>query len=138
MPRDMLSMRKIREVLRLKWESRLSDRAIARSRSVSHSTVREYLHRAEAAGLVWPLPEALDEDQFDRLFFPRPASPSSRTISEPDWKSIHTELRRKGVTRSLLWLECQEAHPNGYGYSRFCEVYRLWAKQLNPSMRLTH
>ena len=146
MPRERLSVRckcqhhrrKIREVLRLKWEAGQSNRAIARSCGVSHSTAREYLHRAKVAGLSWPLPETLDEDQLYRRLFPKPAPPSERVILEPDWEHIHTELRRKGVTRRLLWLEYREAHPDGYGHSRFCEVYRLWAKKLDPPMRLSH
>lgn len=138
MPRERLSMRKIHEVLRLKWESKLSNRSIAHSCGVSHSTVSEYVRRAKAAGLSWPLPDALDEDQLYRLLFPKPAPPSERVIPEPDWRTIHTELRRKSVTRRLLWLEYREAHPDGYGYSYFCEIYRLWAKKLDPPMRLTH
>jgi len=138
MTQERLSVRRIREVLRLKFECGLSHRAIARSCAISHSTVREYIHRAQAAGLAWPLPEALDEDQLQRLFFPKEALFSSRVIAQPDWKLIHQELRRKGVTLRLLWLEYRKAHPDGYGYSRFCECYRLWAKTLNPPMRLTH
>ncbi len=131
-------MRKIHEVLRLKWESKLSNRSIAHSCGVSPTTVSEYVRRAQAAGLSWPLPEALDEDQLYRLLFPKPAPPSERVIPEPDWQLIHTELRRKSVTRRLLWLEYRETHSDGYGYSRFCEIYRLWAKKLDPPMRLTH
>jgi transposase len=88
--------------------------------------------------LAWPLPETLDEDQLQRLLFPEPVPSSSRVITEPDWKTIHQELRRKGVTLRLLWLEYRGAHRDGYGYSWFCECYRLWAKTLNPTMRLTH
>lgn len=138
MPQERLSMRKIHEVLRLKWESGFSNRVIARSCSISPTTVSEYVRRAQTAGLSWPLSEALDEDRLYRLLFPKPAPPSERVIPEPDWKTIHTELRRKSVTRRLLWLEYREAHPDGYGYSRFCEVYRLWAKKLDPPMRLSH
>jgi len=138
MPQERLSMRKIQEVLRLKWESGLSNRAIARSCSISPTTVKEYIRRAQAAGLSWPLPESLDEDQLYRLLFPKPARCSQREIPEPDWQTIHTELRRRGVTRRLLWLEYREAHPDGYGYSRFCELYRLWARKLDPPMRLSH
>jgi transposase len=138
MTQERLSVRRIREVLRLKFEGGLSHRAIARSCAISHSTVREYVHRAQAAGLAWPLSETLDEDQLYRRLFPKPAPPSERVILEPDWEHIHTELRRKGVTRRLLWLEYREAHPDGYGHSRFCEVYRLWAKKLDPPMRLSH
>jgi transposase len=138
MPQERLSMRKIQEVLRLKWEAGLSNRAIARSCSISPTTVSEYVRRARAVGLTWPLPETLGEDQLYRRLFPRPAPPSERTIPQPDWKTIHSELRHKGVTRRLLWLEYREADPDGYGYSRFCELYRLWARKLDPTMRQPH
>lgn len=138
MAQERLSMRKIREVLRLKWECGLTNRAIARSCSISHSTVGEYLRRAKATGLSWPVPEALDEGALFRLLFPKPSRPRSRGIPRPDWSQIHTELRRKGVTLRLLWVEYREAHPDGYGYSQFCELYRRWAKRLKPSMRLSH
>jgi len=138
MPRGRLSMRKIREVLRLKWECGQGVRAIARSCSVSHSTVVEYLRRAQAAGLRWPLPESLDEDQLSQLLFPKPTRAGSRAIPQPDWEHIHLELRRKGVTLRLLWVEYREAHPDGCGYSWFCDLYRRWAKRLKPHMRLVH
>jgi len=131
-------MRKIREVLRLKWECGLTKRAIARTCSISHSTVGEYLRRAEAAGLTWPLPADLDEEALFRRLFPSPSRPSSRIIPCPDWSLIHTELRRKSVTLQLLWVEYREVHPDGYGYSQFCELYRQWAKRLKPAMRLSH
>jgi len=131
-------MRKIREVLRLKLDCGLSKRAIARSCNIAHSTVREYLGRAETAGLSWPLPDDLDDEALSKLLFPTPAQTSSRIIPCPDWSVIHTELRKKSVTLRLLWVEYREEHPDGYGYSQFCEHYRCWAKQLKPSMRLSH
>jgi transposase len=138
MAQERLTMRKIHEVLRLKWECGLSNRAIARSCSISHSTVGEYLRRAKAAGLSWPLPSDLDEDKLFELLFPRPADSSSRVISCPDWSWVHTELRKKSVTLQLLWVEYRDEHPTGYSYSQFCALYRQWAKRLNPSMRLRH
>ncbi len=138
MPQERLSMRKIHEVLRLKWESELSNRAIARSCSISHSTVSEYVRRAKAAGLSWPLPADIDEESLFRLLFPKPLRSASKTIPLPDWSQVHIELRRKSVTLQLLWVEYREDHPDGYGYSQFCELYRRWAKHLKLSMRLTH
>jgi transposase len=138
MAQERLTMRKIGEVLRLKWECGLSNRAIARSCSISHSTVSEYLRRAQEAGLSWPLPADLGEDELFDLLFPSSASSSSRVIPPPDWSLIHTELRKKGVTLRLLWVEYREAAPDGYGYSQFCALYREWAKRLKPSMRLSH
>jgi transposase len=138
MAQERLTMRKIGEVLRLKWECGLSNRAIARSCSISHSTVSEYLRRAQEAGLSWPLPADLGEDELFELLFPSSVSSSSRVIPTPDWSLIHTELRKKGVTLRLLWVEYREAAPDGYGYSQFCALYREWAKRLKPSMRLSH
>jgi transposase len=138
MAQERLTMRKIAEVLRLKWECGLSNRAIARSSSISHSTVAEYLQRAQEAGLSWPLPADLGEDTLYELLFPKAPQAGTRVIPLPDWPLIHTELRKKGVTLRLLWVEYREAHPDGYGHSQFCALYREWAKQLKPSMRLSH
>jgi transposase len=138
MTQERLTMRKVAEVLRLKWECGLSNRAIARSCSISHSTVAEYLRRAQEAGLSWPLPADLREDTLYELLFPKAPSPDLRVIPYPDWSLVHTELRRKSVTLRLLWVEYREAHPGGYGYSQFCALYREWSKCLKPSMRLSH
>jgi len=118
MTQERLTMRKVAEVLRLKWECRLSNRAIARSCSISHSTVAEYLQRAQEAGLSWPLPADLGEDTLYELLFPKAPESSTRVTPSPDWSLIHTELRKKSVTLRLLWVEYREAHPDGYGHSR--------------------
>ena len=138
MAQERLTMRKIAEVLRLKWECGLSNRTIGRSCSISHSTVAEYLRRAQEAGLSWPLPPDMGEDTLYELLFPKALQPSSRVVPCPDWSLVHTELRKKSVTLRLLWVEYREAHPHGYGYSQFCAMYREWAKCLKPSMRLSH
>lgn len=138
MAQERLTMRKIAEVLRLKWECGLSNRATARSCSISHSTVAEYLRRAQEAGLRWPLPADMGEDSLYELLFPKTPQSSTRVIPCPDWSVVHTELRKKAVTLRLLWVEYREAHPDGYGYSQFCTLYREWAKHLKPSMRLSH
>jgi transposase len=138
MAQERLTMRKIIEVLRLKWECGQTDRAIARSCSISHSTVAEYLRRAREAGLSWPLPADMTEDKLYEFLFPKAPKPSSRVIPCPDWSWVHTELRKKSVTLRLLWVEYREAHPDGYGYSQFCALYRDWAAPLNPSMRFSH
>ncbi len=138
MPQERLSMRKIEEVLRLKYEAGLSHRAIAQSCSVSPSTVSEYITHARAAGLSWPLPEGLSAEELDELLFPQRGPASGRNIPQLDWAEIHKELRRKSVTLSLLWVEYRQEHPAGYGYSQFCHHYRRWAKQLKPMMRQKH
>ena len=138
MAQERLTMRKIAEVLRLKWECGLSNRTVARSCSISHSTVAQYLRHAHEAGLSWPLPAGMGEDTLYELLFPKASQPGKRVIPCPDWSLVHTELRKKAVTLRLLWIEYREAHPDGYGYSQFCTLYREWAKRLKPSMRLSH
>jgi transposase len=138
MSQERLSMRKIEEILRLKYEAGLSHRAIAQSCLVSPSTVSEYVTHAKAAGLSWPLPEGINNEQLNELLFPQRGSTSRRNILQPDWAEVHKELRRKSVTLSLLWVEYRQDHPDGYGYSQFCYHYRTWAKQLKPMMRQKH
>lgn len=138
MPAPRLTMRKVKEVLRLKWGSGLSHRQIARSCGIARPTVAEYLRRAKAAGLSWPLPEGLEEGALERLLFPLPASMPLEARPTPDWSQVHRELRRKGVTLSLLWQEYKAVMPEGYQYSAFCEHYRAWAGKLDLVMRQTH
>jgi transposase len=134
---ERLSMRKIKEVIRLKWELGLSNRAIARSCSIGRTTIAEYLHRAAAAGLTWPLPE-INEAELDRkLFPPLPVIPVElRPL--PNWPEIHQELQGKGMTLFLLWEEYRQSHPEGFQYSWFCQHYNQWAGKLNLVMRQTH
>lgn len=139
MAQEPLSMRKIREILRLKWECRLPNRAVARSCQVGVGTVSDYLQRARDAGLSsWPLPEELGEAALERLLFPDSHRPHRVARPCPDWSVVHAELRKKGVTLRLLWLEYRGRHPDGYGYSQFCERYAQWGGRLKPSLRLTH
>jgi len=133
-----LSMRKIEEILRLKYKVGLTHREIARSCAVSASTVSEYITHARAAGLSWPLPEGLTEAELDALLFPPRTPASNKQIPQPDWHKIHKELRRKSVTLSLLWIEYRQEQPNGYSYSQFCHYYRQWRQRLNPTMRQQH
>lgn len=130
-------MRKIREILRLKWEIGLGLREIARSVHASHSTVKGLLDRAKAVQLTWPLPPDLDDDRLEQLLYPGDPGQEQRR-SEPDWEHIHQELRRKGVTLLLLWLEYRHAHPDGYQYSQFCALYNRWRDKLDVVMRQTY
>ena len=133
-------MRPITEVLRLKHEHQLSIREIGRSCGLPPSTVGDYLKRAEAAGLIWPLPEALTEPQLQDLLMKTgmAAPPAEPAQPLPDWPQLHQELARKGVTLQLLWREYRQTYPEGYGYSRFCQLYGGWADTLEPTMRHFH
>ena len=136
MPAPRLSMRKIREVLRLKHEQGLTHRAVAQACTVGVGTVTLYLRRARALGLAWPLPAELDDAALEARLFPRAAPVRDRVRPDCGW--IHRELKRVGVTLQLLWEEYAQAHPHGYRYSQFCEIYRQWARRLRPSMRQVH
>jgi transposase len=129
-------MRKIREVLRLKFELGLENRQIARSCQIPHSSVGNYLSRARAAGLSWPLAEDLDDEGLERKLFPGPNQARVGSPPLPDFGTIHTELRsHKHVTLQLLWQEYKQVYAEGYQYSRFCELYGRWKKKLDLVLR---
>jgi len=130
-------MRKIKEVLRLRAQG-LSDRVIGRSLQIPRTTVRRYRQRAEEAGVSWPLAEGLTESALEAQLFPPSPAPGRHVRPEPDWRHVHEELRRPGVTLMLLWLEYKESHPDGYQYSRFCELFRDWKGGLDPVLRQEH
>lgn len=135
---ERLSMRKIREVLRLRYEVGLSSRQVAASVRIARSSVGEYERRLAASGLSWPLPEGLSDADLERRLFPPPPTVPVDTRPLPDWSVIHEELRKPGVTLMLLWEEYHAAHPQGFAYSWFCEHYRAWAGKLDRVMRQTH
>jgi transposase len=132
-------MRKLKEVLRL-HSLGLSQHQIARSCSVSQSTVHEYISAAQAVGVKWPLPENWDDRKIEQALFPhRPGAAVWRKHAEPDWSQIHQELQtHKNLTLQLLWQEQRESNPEGYGYSRFCDLYRRWLKKLDLVLRQEH
>ena len=117
MPARRLLMRKIREVLRLKYERGLSHRAIAQACAIGVGTVTLYLQRTTQLGLGWPLPAELDDTALEARLFRRPAPVRERV--RPDCAYIHRELKRDGVTLHLLWEEYVQVHPDGYRYTQF-------------------
>ena len=131
-------MRKIREVLRLKFEHQLSERKIASSCNISRSTVSDYLGRFAVSGLSWPLPENIDENALEGYLFPIDSKAGKGKPFTPDWSAIHQELHRPGVTLMRLWQEYRINHPDGYQYSWFCDLYRGWRNQLDVVMRQNH
>ncbi len=137
MPRPHTTMRKIRDVLRLTFDQGLSLREVASSLSMPFSTVGLYLRRAKAAGLSWPLPDDLGDDDLEALLF---ASGVKVVVTkpEPDFATVHKELRKKGVQLTLLWFEYREIHPDGYSYSQFCHLYRHWRRHLDVVLRQEH
>ncbi len=133
--RRELTMRQLRLMLRLHQDG-VSAREIARTLGVARSTIQDNLARARAAGIGWPLPaewtdEVLEQQLFARSGFRR----GHRRRTEPDWATLARELKRPGVNLMVLWEEYREAHADGYGYSRFCDLYRAFERRLSPVMR---
>jgi transposase len=130
-------MRKIREVLRLKYGLQKTIREISQSCCMGKSTVSDYLLRASAAGISWPLPDDLDDTKLERLLFPS-TGPFRKDLPMPSWSEVYKELKRKGVTLALLWHEYKERHPNGYQYSWFCHEFTRWSGKIDVVMRQDH
>lgn len=136
MARKRLSVRKIKEVLRLRSLG-LTGRQIAASAGTARSTVQEYLKRADAAGVSWPLPDQMDDSTLEKRLFRAEQRPREESLL-PDFGYVHTELKKKGVTLALLWEEYIAENPGGYKYSHFCCLYRGFKSKLNLSMRQVH
>jgi transposase len=135
-------MRKLREVLRLRFELHLGYQQIGRSCAIGVSTVCKYLKRAEAAGITWPLPEGWDDARVEAVLFSRTTSAAkvqTARRSQPDFAAIHEQLRQhRHLTLQLLWEEYRQANPDGYRYSRFCELYQRWRSKLDVVLRQEH
>ena len=139
MPQERLTVRKIKEIMRLKYEAGLSNRAIAGACKVSNSTVGEYLRRAETAGVGWPLNEIGEEELYAKLFPEKQIIHVERAPMMPDWEKVQKEKRQKGVTLHLLWQEYKEKYSDGYQYSQYCYHYQQWRKkQVEPAFRFEH
>lgn len=133
-----LTMRKIREILRLRFDFHFTLIQIATSCNIGRSTVFDYLQRFKDSGLSWPLPDDMNDNHLEQILFSTVAKTDIRNRASPDWSVVHQELRRKGVTLMLLWQEYKERQPDGYQYSQFCHLYRQWVGQIDPVMRQVH
>jgi len=136
-PRPHTAMRKIRDVLRLSFGQGLSLRQVSASAQVPFTTAADYVRRAKQAEVSWPLPEGLDDEALHALLF-RPREGSAQDRPLPEWAEVHQEMRRKGVTLMLLWLEYKEANPDGYAYTQFTRLYKAWKRSLDVVMRQDH
>jgi transposase len=138
-PAERIKMRKLREIVRLIGIGGIPKREIAGRVGVASSTVRDMVKRLAAAGLSWPLPEGLGDADLEALLYKNAGKKQGhRRCPAPDWAAIHRELKRKHVTLAILWEEYIAAHPEGYRYSRFCELYRAFEGKLPVTMRQTH
>lgn len=131
-------MKKAKEILRLKFETGLSNHKIARASGVSASTVWDTVTRFQTTGLSWPLPTTMSEADLERRLYRKRGSVEANPDRVPDWAEVKRELRRKHVTLRLLWEEYKQAFPDGYQYSWYCERYREWRKKVDVVMRQEH
>jgi len=133
-----MSMRKIREVLRLTHELGLTVRQVRAATGVGKTAVCEYVSRARVAGITWPIPPEIGDAELERRLFTPAGFHAGSTKRLPDWTTVHEELKRRGVTLMILWEEHRAEHVDGHSYSRFCELYGEWRRRLSPTMRQTH
>jgi transposase len=133
-------MRKIKEVLRLRYGLGLYQDQIAHSCCIGQATVHRYLERATAAGLHWPLPEDCDDQRLNLLLFPaRPNQPSRSLRDGVDFAEVQRQLQTHAhLTLQLVWEEYRQTHPDGYSYSRLCELYRRWSRNQDVVLRQEH
>ena len=131
-------MRKIKEVLRLKFEVGLGLRAIARSCSIGLGTAHEYLQRAEAARIIWPLGPERDDDRLEAALFGGPPRSRPAALPMPDFADLHRQKQHSHATQQLLWEEYRRANPDGYQYSRFCDLYQRWRRKQVVVLRQGH
>lgn len=132
-------MRKLKELLRLRLAAGLSNRKVALITRIGKTAVSKHVSRAKELGLDWPKIEAMAEEAIEALLYPPPKEPKPGGPVMPDWDEVAKELRRKGVTKQLLWEEYQEDRPGqAYSYSRYCELYASWKGDIEPVMRLEH
>jgi len=133
-------MRKLKEVLRLRYLAGLPRRRIAEYTGIGKTTVSKHIAQADALLLTWNQIEPMSEETLESLLYPDPSSEVKASArQEPEWSKVAKELRRKGVTRRLIWEElCQGHDKNAYSYSRFCELFAQWKVGIEPVMRFEH
>jgi hypothetical protein len=133
-----LTMRQLRYMLRLHHDG-VSAREIGRTLGVARSTIQDNLRRAQASGIAWPVPAELTDDILEQRLFARTSTQAGlRRRSEPDWATLARELKRPGVSLMVLWEEYRQSQADGYGYSRFCDLFREFERRLSPVMRQHH
>lgn len=139
MPAERVEMRRVREILRYRFEQGLGHKSIAVRVGTAPSTVRETLRRAAVAGLSWPLGDDVSDTVLEAALYKGAGTKiGHHRAPEPDWAQVHRELKRKHMTLQILWDEYVGLHPDGYRYSRYCDLYRGWALKLPVTMRQDH
>jgi transposase len=129
-------MNKIAKVLELHSNTSLSIRAIERAVRLPGSTVNDYIRRFGESDLSYARLSDLNESEIYQKLFP--GNSVQRGKIKPDFAKINRALRKKHITRQLLWEEYKEQNPEGFGYTQFCYHLKRWQKKLTVSMRQIH
>lgn len=139
MPTKRLSMRQLREILRLRLTAKLSLRQIKDSLRLSLGSVQKITCKATELGLDWPAIEQLNDVQLAQAIYPKADTRPSSKMELPDWREVFKDLKGKYVTQYLLWEEYAQKYPNrNYSYSQYSRLYRTWLKKQKRSMRQVH
>lgn len=139
MPQERVSVRKMRELLRLRYDLKLGQVQIARSCNLGQSTVFRYLKRFEESGLSWPLPESCNDRVLEELLFAKPVTGVPGARAPIDFAALERQMQtHRHVSLQLLWEEYRTSQPEGYQYSYFCELYRRWKSTQQLSLRQEH
>ena len=131
-------MRKVRDVLRLRHTLGMSFRQISEATGIGKTVVGEYVRRAGVLGITWPVPDAIDDAELERRLFPVAGDGAAAPRQAIDWRQVHEEMKRRSVTLVLLWQEYRAEQADGYGYSRFCDLYGEWRRTISATMRQAH
>jgi transposase len=136
-----MKLRDIKKIIRLYYLTKLSFRAIGKSLNTPKSTIADYINRFNKSGLSLLDLDSRTEDDIYQALFPdeskRPAQRLHKML--PDWVQMHLELKKKFVTKELLWNEYKDMYPdNHYGYTHFCNLFKAWQKRIHVSMRINH
>jgi transposase len=134
-----LSMKKIKEILKLRFVTDISFRQISRAVDIPSSTVSDYCKRFEITKYTIDEIVKIDEDTIYQILFPEKKLLNKYKVRPvPDVEYIHKEIAKKGVTFELLWMEYKEQEPDGYGLSQFKEYYYKFKNKIDPTMRQTY
>ena len=138
MSKERITMRKIREILRLKYEKGISKNKAADICHMARSTVQEYVRRFEISDLAWPLPDDISDEELESKLYSKDQTAKKSNKAPLDYTYLMQELRKPNMTIEVLWSEYKEADPLGYNYSYFCQLLRAHQKKCRYSMRQIH
>lgn len=138
MPMRRISMNKIREIIRLKQQCHLSERAISRALHLSRPVIAQYLININNSGLSYDEIQNMDDDSLTEILSGRKTKPARYLRLSEQFDYFTKELKRTGVTLERLWQEYRAEDPDGYSYTQFCYHFQVWRSSCELTMHLEH